>query len=201
MAGRFFCITLGICLLGGIAEADIGAITADGRRVLLKDDNTWRYVEEEAELPAEYVSLKVVKKQELPNGCKLGFRLENRLAVDIRTLVPQFSAYIDGNIHFQTVSKEFLRIRPTLSQYREVIFTNIQCRDIRYVKVHGGDRCNMGELNRFSPVKGACLKKVRILPSDVFKVVKELPPGEEDDATKDHAPAKAPDLGAEFGLD
>ena len=194
MAGRFSFIALSVFLLAGIAQADIGAITADGKHVLLKDDNTWSYVEEETDQETEYVALTVVKKQPLANGCKLGFRLDNHMTVDIRTLVPQFSAYIGENVLFQTVSKEFLRIRPTLTQYQEVLFTKIQCRDIQYVKVHGGDRCNMGELNRFSPVRGECLKKIRIIPSDVFNVIKQPYVEEEYPESEDL-------LGEDFGLD
>ncbi len=180
MAAKIFSIaTLGFFIFTGAANADIEALTADGKRVLLKDDMTWSYIEEEAAEEGEYVSLTVVGKKALPNGCKLGIRLENHLTVDIKTLVPQFSAYIGKNIRFQTVFKEFSRIRPTLTQYREIIFTEVQCQDIRYVKVHGADRCNMGELNRFMPGKGLCLKKIRVIPSDIFRMIKEAPVEEE----------------------
>ncbi len=178
MTARGFAAAIwGLSLFAGAVHADIEALTTDGRRVLLKEDMSWHYLEEAAAEEEEHVSLTVVGKKTLPNGCKLGIELGNHLTVDIKTLVPQFSAYIGKNIRFQTVFKEFSRVRPTLTQYREIIFTKIRCQDIQYVKVHGGDRCNMGELNRFTPGKGLCLEKIRVVPSDIFKMIKERPPG------------------------
>ncbi len=203
MAARLFSIaTLVFFIFTGVANADIEALTTDGKRVLLKEDMTWRYLDKAAVEEDEYVSLTVVGKKALPNGCKLGIRLENHLTVDIKTLVPQFSAYIGKNIRFQTVFKEFSRIRPTLTQYREIIFTKIQCQEIQYIKVHGGDRCNMGELNRFTPGKGMCLKKVRVLPSDIFRMIKEIPVEEsppEGETPEDETPAaREPESEAEI---
>ena len=200
MVGRYFFITLGICLLSGLAKADIEALTAEGRRVLLKDDMTWSYFEEEVAEETEYISLTVVRKMEMPDTCKLGIKLENHLAVDISTLVPQFSAYIGENIRFQTVFKEFSRIRPTLTQYREILFTNIACRDIHYVQVHGADRCSIGELNRFSPLKGECLKKIRVIPSDVFKMIKQ-PALEKESPEDESSPVEVPETAIEYELE
>lgn len=202
MAAKFFSIaTLVFFIFTGAANADIEALTTDGKRVLLnKEDMTWRYLEEAVVEEGEYVSLAVVGKKALPNGCKLGIKLENHLTVDIKTLVPQFSAYIGKNIRFQTVFKEFSRIRPTLTQYREIIFTKVQCQEIQYIKVHGGDRCNMGELNRFTPGKGMCLEKVRVLPSDIFKMIKEAPV--EEASPEGEAPAaQEPESEIEFKVE
>jgi hypothetical protein len=50
--------------------------------------------------------------------------------------------------------------------------SGIACGDIELLKVHGGDRCEMGELHRFSDAKGQCLAKLRIEPSPLVKIEK-----------------------------
>jgi len=49
-----------------------------------------------------------------------------------------------------------------------VLFQLITCPEIARLKVVGGDRCSMGELDRFSPEKGICLERVRVVPSDLL---------------------------------
>jgi hypothetical protein len=49
-----------------------------------------------------------------------------------------------------------------------VRFGGIGCADIARLQVQGGDRCDMGDLNKFSDAKGECLARVRVLPSEVL---------------------------------
>ena len=51
---------------------------------------------------------------------------------------------------------------------RAVRFVGIGCADIARLQIQGGDRCDMGDLNKFSDVKGECLARVRVLPSELL---------------------------------
>lgn len=51
-------------------------------------------------------------------------------------------------------------------------FNGIDCDEIDRVKVGGGDRCEMGDLDKFSNAKGACLSHVRVEPSSVMRFEK-----------------------------
>ena len=37
---------------------------------------------------------------------------------------------------------------------------------IESLKVHGGDRCEMDEFTKFTPVNGECLARVQLVPSE-----------------------------------
>ena len=66
--------------------------------------------------------------------------------------------------------------------YTEISFSGISCDDIKYVRVHGADHCEIGELNKFSPEKGKCLQLVEVEPSDkivIFKRYEDEPPQQE----------------------
>ena len=41
--------------------------------------------------------------------------------------------------------------------------------EIGGVQVGGGDRCEMGDLDKFSSVRGECLARVRVMASDVVR--------------------------------
>ena len=51
---------------------------------------------------------------------------------------------------------------------REFEFRGIACRDIVRVQVVGGDRCDMGDLDKYSAAKGQCLARVRVVASDLI---------------------------------
>ena len=150
----------------------VEVVTPDGRHVLLKDDQTWEYLEFE-QLPAgESAVLSVVNLKELGNACDIGFRLTNNLPYMIRSLVPRFSAYTTDQLLFETRSKSFNSIKPTGSQYRKVRFIGITCADISHVKLHGADRCTMGPFTKYDPGEGECLKQMYVQESDLIKVIK-----------------------------
>ena len=50
---------------------------------------------------------------------------------------------------------------------RSVRYVGIKCTDIEKVLVQGGDRCVMGELERFGGLKGACLARLKLMPTEV----------------------------------
>ena len=74
----------------------------------------------------------------------------------------------NGTMH-ETVTVGFQSVRPAESLQRAVEFTRIACADIARVQVSDADRCQMGDLNKFSPANGQCLARLRIAPSTSIK--------------------------------
>ncbi len=165
-------VVLALVLAGTSAWGDMRLITPHGRRVLLKDDHTWQYVEAANEPEVAQVSLEVVRIVPSPNACRIGLKLVNATSILVTSLVPQFTAYTRDQVPFDTVFQAFTGIKPTNSEYQEIQFTGIDCEDIAYVLVHGADRCSMGELSKFSATKGECLKRIAVRKSDLIRILK-----------------------------
>ena len=98
--------------------------------------------------------------------------LANRLPYEIVHIVPYFSAHRANGVSYDVVSVAFQSIRPGDRQERVADFTGIPCREIARVQVIRGDRCEMGDLGRFSDLKGACLARVQVLPSELVRFEK-----------------------------
>jgi len=159
-----------------VAGADFELKDAQGRRILLKDDGTWRYVEapapgDAASAPAQeqpQAELHLVRRQDLPGGCRFEFSLVNALTYDIGSLVPQFTVYRGNDVAYNTQSLSFGPVRPGDRISRHLQFRGIGCEDIVKLQVHGGDRCDMGDLNKFSDANGQCLARIRVVASDLM---------------------------------
>ena len=170
-----------IITLTNTALAEIEAVTINGKRVLLKDDQTWEYMEVK-QADARLARLTVASVQVSKNYCLIGLRLQNDLTDKITSLIFNFSAYVNQNVLYDTVTKGFQHLKPTKDMYTEISFSGISCDDIKYVRVHGADHCEIGELNKFSPEKGKCLQLVEVEPSDkivIFKRYEDEPPQQE----------------------
>ena len=157
------------------ARADFEVIAPDGRRVLLKDDGSWKYQnskESAASAKGQQIEEAVLQiEQKVDSGpyCRIVMRLNNNLPYEIVHIVPSFSAYrANGNLH-ETVTVGFQSIRPADSLQRTAEFTRIACADIVRVQVSDADRCQMGDLAKFSPVKGQCLARIHLAPSTLVK--------------------------------
>ncbi len=165
---------------GGATAADIELVTQEGRKVILKDDGTWRYADAavppdpaaSAAEPTVQAELSLVRRDVRGVGCRLSLKLENKLSYTINNLVPFFSALRPDGVVYKTVSTSFLGLRPGDSQGSTVDFTGITCDDIGRVLVNGGDRCDMAELDRFTEGKGLCLARVKVLPSSLMRFEK-----------------------------
>lgn len=152
------------CLLAAPLQAAIEAVTSDGRRVRLLDDRTWEYIEEQR-AAASSVRLEMIAMQSVSNTCVIDLRLHNEASYTIVSLVPQFAAFVGDGVSFQTVFVPFSNVKPTLSQHRRLRFERISCEEITSVRVQGGDRCTMDQLDKFSPTRGECLARVTVEPS------------------------------------
>ena len=162
--------SLALAFLATTAQAAMEVTAPNGQRVLLKDDNTWEYIKpDESE---RYLLLTVGKKTELLNACRFGIRLTNLAGVKVQSIVPQFSAFNRDNIVFETVFAAFTQLKPTQEHYQEITFRGIQCDDISRINVHGADRCSVGDLTKFSPATGECLRYIRVEASPLVEISK-----------------------------
>lgn len=169
-AGAALC--LGALVAFSVAAAEFELTAPDGKRVLLKNDGTWHYIDPEK---AGEESKPIVKGEgvltlermiELGENCRIGFRLQNDTDHEIRNIVPRFVIYRPSGVAYEARTLAFYSINPGNSSYREALFRGIACGDIGRVQVTGGDRCVMGELDKFSYTGGACLERVRVVPSE-----------------------------------
>lgn len=151
-------------------QADTEATTKDGRKVLLKDNGLWEYIVEDSVQQQPKAVLELKLKDSSAHGCRLGLKMTNELAMPIRTLVLRFTAYKEGGIAFETVSRGFSRIKPTKDQYQEIRFRGTSCEDIAQVQVRAAHNCHVGELTKYSASEETCLALVRTMPSDLITI-------------------------------
>lgn len=182
-----------LSVLPRIGNADVEVVTPDGETVILRDDHTWDFLDREPGAAADPLDtigqaataaavpvatpavLELTAKKPLPQGCRFGFTLSNRLPDRIKSIVPQFLAYNADDVMFQRKFQVFSDLRPTMQQYREVQFDGISCEDIAYLHVTGAGRCEIGELSKFSSNSAQCLAHIEIRDNPLLPVSKVLP--------------------------
>lgn len=169
---------LTLALIGQATVADTTATTSDGREVILRDNGTWSFVQEDTDQNTPRVAtLTLEKRFDLSRGCRLGLRLHNDLAAQIRTLVLRFTAYKGEQIPFETVSRGYSYIKPTTSQYQEISFRGIRCDEISSVAVSAARNCHVGELTKYSASAERCLELIEVAPSDRLPLAKRVTDG------------------------
>jgi hypothetical protein len=165
------------------ARADFELSDANGRRILLKDNGTWSYVDaagapKEAAsaaspaVPEVQADLELSARVDAPGGCRFALTLSNNLPYEIGSLVPEIAALRANNVVYASKLVAFASVRPGDKQVRQVRFEGIGCQDIARLQVLGADRCEMGELNKFTDAKGRCLAMVRVVPSALLPYAK-----------------------------
>lgn len=151
--------------------AAIEVTTPDGRRALLKSDGTWTYGPDgaaSAASPTVQADLKIHGRAAVSGGCHFQFSLHNLLPYEIRSLIPDFRVVRRGGLTYVEQSVGFSRVLPGDQQHRSLHVMGLDCADIEKLQVVGGDRCDMGDLNKFSDGKGLCLARVQVKPSDLL---------------------------------
>ena len=150
----------------------IEVVTPDGRRVLLRNDNTWEYIQVEQGDPSQSAFMEVANIKSLRNACKVGIRLTNNLGYKIKSLVPSFSAYTPDGVSYETLSVAFSSIKPTRDQYRQIQFIGLTCEDIERIQVHGAGNCSMGPMDKFNEAEGECLSHIHVQASSLITISK-----------------------------
>ncbi len=189
-------IALFFILTGNSALADIEAITVNGKSALLKNDNTWQYIETK-QSDSRYAHLSVANKQGGDNYCRLGLKLKNDLTDKITSIVFRFSAHNHEDILYDTVTKGFQHLKPTNEGFKEITFAGTPCEEIKYIRVHGADRCEIGELTKHSTEKGECLKLVQVETNDKIIIFKRY----NDDPIETEAPEAEIELDSDLQLE
>ena len=151
---------------------EIEAKTDDGRRVVLKEDHTWDYIEISEGDPATSAVLTVMNIQEMQDACRLEFRLQNNLGYKISNLVPRFGVYNQDGILFDSSSKSFTTIKPTKAEFAKVQFSGIGCHEITHIKVYDAARCKMGNIDQWNEEEGQCLRLLYVEPSELINITK-----------------------------
>jgi hypothetical protein len=164
------------------AFAALELTTPEGRRVVLYENGTWRYAETSTDAPAAdskskeggEAVLSLEKKTESGNNCRFDVRLVNNYPYEIKSFIPFYSAYRENGVRYDTVTaaQGFTLLKPGDEQERSFMFRGIPCHEIARVQVTGGDRCDMGDLDRWSAAKGQCLARVRVTASDLVRFEK-----------------------------
>lgn len=156
------------------ARADFELTSPDGRQILLKDNGTWQYLEatnkdQAGAMPAGEAVLTLERKTDRGIGCRFAVRLVNNLPYEISSLVPYYAVYRANGVIYDTVASpaSFTGMKPGDVQNREFEVRGITCAEIVRLQVVGGDKCIMGELNKFTGGQGKCLARVRVVPSDL----------------------------------
>jgi hypothetical protein len=162
----------------GAVGADFDLVAPDGRQIRLMDNGTWKYLdakdkdqpEGKTKVEGESV-LSLERRIERGANCRFVVRLVNNFPYEIKSLVPYYSAYRADGVIYDTVASlaSFASMKPGDSLSREFDFAGIACRDIIRLQVVGGDRCDMGDLDKFAATKGQCLARVRVVPSDLVR--------------------------------
>lgn len=177
---RFVVLPLGLCIAAQQpAWADFEVRGPDGKRILLKDNGSWQYLDAEspagtpaaetaAAIPKDLAELKLLQRTDIPGGCGFSLALHNKLPYEIRSLVPEFSALRANGVVYTSLRLGFGPVKPGDVYRRDLRLMGIACQDIARLQVRGGDRCDMGELNKFSEPNGQCLGLVQVLPSEVL---------------------------------
>lgn len=165
------------------ARADFELRDAQGQRILLKDDGTWRYADGDAKpaaaapaaaasAPQPMAELRLLRRTELSAGCSFAMSLTNTLPYEIRSLVPEFAVLRSSGVVYTTQGLGFGPVKPGDTHRRDLRIVGIACADIAKLQVQGGDRCDMGDLNKFSDAKGECLARMKVLPTALISFEK-----------------------------
>ena len=174
-------LALALALMAGASGAQIQATTSDGREVILNEDFTWRYAEEQAaestpsepgaestpSEPGAFVVLELQRKFGTKKTCTFGVRAVNEQPYMIESLVPQFAAYNTQGVVVDNVYQSITLMKPTQSRYFEVKFSGLSCEEVSRVQVHGADRCTMGKMDVFNLEPGVCLSHISLRPSSL----------------------------------
>ena len=164
-------LTLTLTLEAG-AQTGIYAFTSDGKRVLLKNNQTWEYASVESDSPENSAVLSVTEVVEMDTACRFQIRLQNNLGYRISALVPRLSVMNQDGILYDSKSISFTAIKPTMTKYTYIQFSGIGCHEMSQLLVSDASRCKMGGIDPFNEETGQCLSHIYVEPSDLINISK-----------------------------
>jgi hypothetical protein len=152
------------------SEADIKAVTEDGKQVSLKSDHTWSYVEFVEGDPAKSAVLTVTRVWDMQEACKVQFRLQNNLGYKIHSLVPRFAIVNQEGVVYDTPSISFVSIMPTKREYTHLLVSGLGCQAISHFKLIDASRCRMGDIDIWNEQPGQCSSHLYLEPSQQINI-------------------------------
>lgn len=117
--------------------------------------------------------LHVHMRKSYQNACKYGMTLTNNLPFKVTNLTFRLTAYVRGDVPFETLTRNFYQVRPGERQYREMTFQQVTCDEIDRIEVSDPGRCTLGELNPFTAEAGDCAKFTDVADSRLVDMVKK----------------------------
>lgn len=168
-------LALSVCVITAATAHDeplIKGITDDGRRVILRSDHSWDFMEVPPGDPATSAVLTVLEMTDLEEACRLKLHLKNNLNMKITHLVPRFNIYNLEDVLFDTVSKSFAGLKPGKDVYTQVQFSGVGCSQISRVHLFSASRCRMGDIDIWNEKDGQCLSRIYVTPTDLINISK-----------------------------
>ena len=83
------------------------------------------------------------------------------------------TAYVRGDVPFETLTRNFYQFRPGEQRYREMTFQQVTCDEIDRIEVSDPGRCTLEELNPFTAEAGDCAKFTDVANSRLVNMVKK----------------------------
>ena len=115
------------------ARADFEVTDSKGRRIKLKDNGTWSYVDADdgtkgtgptaaSARPAAQADIELTQRVDIPGGCRFVVLLTNNLPYEISSLVPEFAALRTNGVVYTSQLTGFAWVKPGNKQVRHVEF-------------------------------------------------------------------------------
>lgn len=125
--------------------------------------------------------LTVVRRKQYATACQYWVKLDNRLPFMIRNLALRFSTFLKDDdynrpVLFDSQIRNFSRLRPTDSQFRDIFYEHVDCDALNYIRVEDTGRCSIGGSTKFSAQSGDCAKFIEVESSDMICIYLEDEP-------------------------
>lgn len=170
---KYLILTLSVLIAAQAWGATLEATTKSGKKVLLNENGTWAYASAIKADNTPPVKLEMILRKPVPNGCRFGFRMTNGLHYRIDSFVLVFTAFKPGNIPYETVSRGWSYIKPTLNQYQEVLFRGVECDEVDKLQITSAKYCDAGDLTRYTADEQTCLELIDLQSTGEANVFKK----------------------------
>jgi hypothetical protein len=128
------------------AYAEMTATTAEGQKVLLKDDGTWQFIDDTASASDRHILMSVVKLKEMFGTCMISIEISNNVGSRVQTFSPRILAY-DNDGEFINDGILFVQnIENGGRQTPDMQIRGVECGVIKHLEIRkmAMDMCEIG---------------------------------------------------------